>query len=172
MRAQSQKLFGATLLLAALSCGQPVPPHATPAASPASAAPPAALAQDQAPPAPPAPPTDAYGDLLPPGAVLRLGSQRFRHPNGVINAVAFLPDGARVVSASDDKTLRIWSAATGQELQRFEGHTDEVSAMAVSADGSRILSGSHDTTVRLWSVATGQEIRRFEGNADRQVELI
>ena len=42
--------------------------------------------------------------------------------------VAVTPDGTRAVSASDDKTLRVWDLATGKSLASLEGHTDTVLA--------------------------------------------
>ena len=40
-----------------------------------------------------------------------------------MNGVAVTPDGARAVSASFDKTLRVWDLATGESLASLEGHT-------------------------------------------------
>jgi WD40 repeat protein len=48
------------------------------------------------------------------------------HTDTVENA-AFSPDGKRIVSASDDGTLRLWDAATGHPIgQPLQGHTDKV----------------------------------------------
>ena len=64
--------------------------------------------------------------------------------------MAFCPDGRRAVSASYDKTLRLWDLTTGREMHRFAGHEGAVSCVAVSPDGRYALSGSSDKTVRLW----------------------
>ena len=56
--------------------------------------------------------------------------------------MAFSPDGTRVLSGNDDKTLKLWDAASGALLRIFEGHADKVTAVAFSPDGTRVLSGS------------------------------
>jgi hypothetical protein len=69
----------------------------------------------------------------------------------VANSVAFSPDGARLVSGSWDKTLRLWDAKTGQPIgEPWRGHEDEVRSVAFSPDGTRLVSGSFDKTLRLW----------------------
>ena len=73
--------------------------------------------------------------------------------------MAFSPDGTRIASGSDDKTVRVWDAATGQPVgQPLTGHTDAVCSVAFSPDGTRIASGSDDKTVRVWDAATGQPV--------------
>ncbi|MFN9570871.1 MAG: WD40 repeat domain-containing protein, partial [Cyanobacteriota bacterium] len=74
-------------------------------------------------------------------------------------AVAFSHDGRRIVSGSDDTTLRLWDAATGKPIgPPLQGHTDPVRSVAFSPDGRRIVSGSGDNTLRLWDAATGKPI--------------
>src|SRR5579871_1020171 len=52
-----------------------------------------------------------------------------------VNAVAFSPDSKVLASASGDKAVRLWDAATGRALQKLEGHTSWVYAVAFSPDG-------------------------------------
>ena len=79
--------------------------------------------------------------------------QRFRGHVGSIKAVAFSPDGQRLLSGSDDKSMRLWDVATGVQVQRFQtpGMTT-VSCVTFSRDGKTAVSGSYDSTVRLWSL--------------------
>src|SRR5262249_36637348 len=64
---------------------------------------------------------DRFGDPLPPGALARLGTVRFRHA-GAIFSVAYSPDGKTLVTGSGDRdcTLRLWDAESGRELFRVE----------------------------------------------------
>jgi WD40 repeat protein len=65
------------------------------------------------------PKLDAYGDLLPAGAIARLGTVRLRHTD-FTSQLAFLPDGKVLISVGEDGTLRHWDAATGKELKRIQ----------------------------------------------------
>jgi WD40 repeat protein len=81
---------------------------------------------------------------------------------GWVNAVAVLPDGRHAVSASSDRTLKVWSLVSGTEVRTLSGHDGSVAAVAVTPDGRYVISGSSDRTVRLWDVATGLEVSRYE----------
>jgi WD40 repeat protein/serine/threonine protein kinase len=67
-----------------------------------------------------------------------------------VNAVTFSPDGRRLASGGDDGTVRIWEAATGQELLSLKGHTSPVTSVAFSHDGLRLASAGVDRVVRVW----------------------
>ena len=89
-----------------------------------------------------------------------------RRDTQALSAVAFSPDGKRVLTGSWDKTARLWDAATGARSRRSTGHTDRVTAVAFSPDGKRVLTGSYDKTARLWDAATGARSRRSTGHTD------
>ena len=57
-----------------------------------------------------------------------------------VNAVAIAPDGLTAISASSDKTLKIWDIKTGTELLTPTGHTDNVTAVAIAPDGLTAIS--------------------------------
>jgi WD40 repeat protein len=86
-----------------------------------------------------------------------------------ITSVAFAPDGNSFVTASVDKSARLWSTLSGAELMVFLGHTNSVAAVDYFSDGTNewALTGSSDFTARLWNAATGEEIRVYDGHTDR-----
>lgn len=110
---------------------------------------------------------DQQGDPLPPGALGRLGTVRFRHAFE-ITALAFAPDGRRLASASGDATACVWDFPSGKELVRFkDANRAGIATVAFAPDGKAVATGHADRTVRLWDAATGKEIREFTGHEDR-----
>jgi WD40 repeat protein len=72
--------------------------------------------------------------------------------------VAFSPDGKRLATAGGEGAVKIWDAATGQELGALKGHSDGIRSVVFSPDGKRLATGSADGTARLWDAATEQEV--------------
>jgi WD40 repeat protein len=65
-----------------------------------------------------------------------------------VRAVAFLPNGRHVVSGSDDRTLRLWEAASGQEIARLDGDSVFL-AIYVAPDGKSLAAGDSGGRVHL-----------------------
>lgn len=77
-----------------------------------------------------------------------------------VTAIAVTPDGSRVISASDDATIKVWDIAQGRLLATLSGHDGPVKA--VVTDGKRVISASDDKTLRLWDLASGQVIKTLD----------
>ena len=54
------------------------------------------------------------------------------------------------MSGSDDNTLKVWDAQTGQETLTLKGHSESVTSVSYSPEGKRIISSSRDNTVKIW----------------------
>src|SRR5262249_35376096 len=123
---------------------------------------------------------DAFGDLLPEGALARLGTVRFRHAD-FVSLVAFLPDSKNLVSVGNDQTVRLWDVATGKEMKRFGKPAvlsqDGVSSFTLghllrpewrlfyaclSGDGKLLATGLADGPIQLWEVASGRQLHLID----------
>jgi len=74
-----------------------------------------------------------------------------------LNMAIYSPDGATIVTASDDRTLGVWKA-DGTLTHKLVGHTDEVWRVVFTKDSKRVLSASKDGTARIWDIATGKNL--------------
>jgi len=84
--------------------------------------------------------------------------------------LAMFASGTRVVTASDDKTARVWDVASGEVVHRLV-HADGVFSVRASPDGTRIATGCRDNTVRLWDAATGKLVATLTGHAELPIKL-
>jgi RNA polymerase sigma factor (sigma-70 family) len=157
-------MAGVLAAAAGLLAGQtPAPP---PAGKQAGAPAPAAREEARAKAgAPDAPRLDRYGDPLPPGALARMGTVRFRQRG--TSALACSPDG-KLLAASGGGGVHLWDAATGRELRRLEEDLGDVRCIAFSPDGKTLAFGDMrmGRPVRLWDVSTGKQRGQLGGFID------
>ena len=106
---------------------------------------------------------------------------------GMIGSIAFTPDGRQLVSASDDKTIRVWDLASGKTVRTIRGESapgqaGKVYAMALSPDGKWLAAGGELATfngkndievgnVRLYEFASGKLVGVLKGHEDAVIGL-
>jgi WD40 repeat protein len=82
-----------------------------------------------------------------------------------VNACAWSPDCRHVLSASNDNTLKIWDAASGDCLLTLSGHSSFVNGCTWSPDGRRLLSASNDNTLKIWDAISGDCLLTLSGHS-------
>ena len=89
-----------------------------------------------------------------------------RRHESAVNAVAFTRDGATLVSASTDRTIRHWDVTTGQEVPNSVMGPARAAVMCLtfSPNGQWMASGSIDNLVSLWNAHTGDREKVFSGH--------
>jgi len=70
-----------------------------------------------------------------------------------------------------DRTVRLWSIASGAPVRSFTGHDDIVYRVAFSPDGRLLASASWDETVRVWSVVSGGQRMVLDGHRSAVLDL-
>jgi WD40 repeat protein len=113
----------------------------------------------------PAPRLDAYGDPLPDGALLRVGTVRLRTGGNILSMV-FTPDNKKLVTANRTTGVHIWDVATGKELHaqrnvnkdQPELGSGPYSTMVLSPDGSRVAEVNNQGICMVYDVAKGAEL--------------
>ncbi|MDT8401320.1 MAG: WD40 repeat domain-containing protein [Bacteroidales bacterium] len=83
-----------------------------------------------------------------------------------INSCSFSPDNRLILSAGDDKTVKIWNVKTLTEIKTLKAHDEGVNCCSYSPDGKLIVSGGQDNNLIIWDSLTYKELARLEGHSD------
>jgi WD40 repeat protein len=103
---------------------------------------------------------DGQDDPLPPGALARLGTTRWRLPAEATYLT--FPGGQRLLTASRDGTCQVWLTAGGRQVQRFGSAKWGWSDLALSADGTTLATANEQGRVILWDVTRGRRQREIQ----------
>jgi WD40 repeat protein len=104
---------------------------------------------------------DRYGDPLPPGAITRFGTARFRH-DGEACSLVFSPDG-KILGARSCEGIILWDTRTGKHLRRLRVRARDgvtIDRLIDFSPDSRILAAPRDAReIGFWDVTTGKLLR-------------
>ncbi|MGE5194834.1 MAG: protein kinase domain-containing protein [Deltaproteobacteria bacterium] len=78
-----------------------------------------------------------------------------------VHSVAFSRDGTKLLTASHDRTARLWDVASGKEIRSFVGHSWWVWSAAFSHDERFIVTASHDGSAIMWNSESGERFAQF-----------
>lgn len=81
-----------------------------------------------------------------------------------VTVVCFSPDGTRVLTASKDRTVRIWDTESADLQCVLRIHEGRISGASFSADGKQVVTASHDAGVRVWDAGTGAILSTLDGH--------
>jgi WD40 repeat protein len=91
----------------------------------------------------------------PQSSALRNRHNRMNHDKLVLS-LAFSPDGKTLASGSEDKTIKLWTVATGKERATLKGRSGRVMSVGFTPDGKTLASGSRNS-IKLWKMKKGKE---------------
>lgn len=115
----------------------------------------------------PEPRADAHGDALPPGAIARLGTVRYRHTE-IVRDAQYAPNGQLLATICYGKDIRLWNAKTGAFQHQLEKIPAYCQQGAYSPDSQWFAVGGLKA-VQMWSTQTGEPVRTFKNaNGSRE----
>jgi len=77
-----------------------------------------------------------------------------------VSTIVFSPDGTKLATASDDKTIRVWDTHTGEESLGLEGHTSRITTVAFNSDGKRLVSAGDNGRFLFYELDMNELLRR------------
>jgi WD40 repeat protein len=87
------------------------------------------------------------------------------HP-GIINALAFSPDGSSLASGGSDRVIRFWDPRNGSISASLHGHQRSINALAFNPRGEILVSSSQDETMKVWDLKSGALLRTIDVSSD------
>ncbi len=81
-----------------------------------------------------------------------------------VTVVRITPDCKKCISASNDRTLRVWDLVTGVSQYTLKGHQGAINAISISTDSQICVSASTDHSIRVWDLESGKCLHTLEGH--------
>ena len=78
--------------------------------------------------------------------------------NGRVNALAFTPDGRRLLTGSGAGNLRLWDTRSGNLLSTLQGKSGRITSVAIDDAGSQVATGSGNGTLTIWQLSASNQL--------------
>lgn len=126
------------------------------------------------------PRTDRYGDPLPIGAAMRLGTVRFRQAP-FIKHIVYSKDSRLILTDNEQRLVQVWDARDGRKLRQLDLGLDNIRDFTLSPDGRTIAAAGYrvepeqnraDFELTFTDLATGQTLRRIDFDDPNGLETI
>ena len=96
--------------------------------------------------------------------------KEIKDQGGWVQAVVFLND-QQIITAGQDKQIKIIDIASGKILKTLSGHTNLIRSLAIAPASDLLVSGSYDNSVNLWQISTGKLSRSLKGHQDKVLSV-
>ncbi|XP_017777911.1 PREDICTED: TAF5-like RNA polymerase II p300/CBP-associated factor-associated factor 65 kDa subunit 5L [Nicrophorus vespilloides] len=103
--------------------------------------------------------SDSIGDII------------FNEHGDIVYDFSYMRHSRMLLSASNDKTMKMFDLKTFRLVNTFKGHDYPVYKVASSPNGCYILTGSYDSSVRLWSPETAETLRLYAAHTQEITSL-
>src|SRR5215468_7205492 len=81
-----------------------------------------------------------------------------------VRVAAYSPDGTRILTGSEDGTVRIWDTQSGVELAALQPKAGKIESAVFAPDGKRVAIAVGDATARIWDITSGRELVVLKGH--------
>ena len=93
-------------------------------------------------------------------------TKRLQGHGNYVNQASWTPDNNKLVSASQDGTIKIWNTATGEAEISLSGHQEVITSVSFSPEGKKLATGSEDRRIRVWSPPSAEVQQSFRGHTE------
>lgn len=93
--------------------------------------------------------------------VIKEPLQVLRGHEGIVEGIAYSPDGKYIASTGWDKTIKTWTADSGKLRHSYRGHDGAIRCIAYSRDNKMLISGARDNSVKIWDTSYNAKYNLF-----------
>ncbi|ETO15968.1 mycorrhiza-induced NACHT/WD-repeat protein, partial [Reticulomyxa filosa] len=85
--------------------------------------------------------------------------------SGDVIRVQYFPDGSKVVSCSNDRTIRVWDVSSGKQLQVLKGNSNSITDAQFSPNDFKTTAYSENNIIQIWDTLSGKQLQMMKGHS-------